>query len=179
MIFHPAPLPGAFVIDVEPVADERGSFARTFSADAFVAHGLAPVFVESSLSHNRARMTLRGLHYQAPPYEEDKLVSCVSGSIYDVIVDLRPTSPTFGKAFSAVLEASFHRAIYVPKGFAHGYLTLDDHTIVSYHMTERYRPEAARGVRFDDPALAIDWPALDPIVSPRDRALPRLSEICS
>jgi dTDP-4-dehydrorhamnose 3,5-epimerase len=177
VIFEEAPLRGAYVIEVEPSFDERGSFARTYCEDAFAEQGLTPCFVQASLSHNRLAGTLRGLHYQIEPHAEAKVVSCIQGAIHDVIVDLRPGSPTYGRSFAAELDAASHRALYVPKGFAHGFVTLAPDSIVSYLISARYQPEAARGVRFDDPALGIDWPVKDPIVSARDRALPLLSEL--
>jgi dTDP-4-dehydrorhamnose 3,5-epimerase len=179
VIFVPTPLSGAFLIDVEPAADERGSFSRIYCADEFAARGLDAAFVQASLSHNHRKGTLRGMHYQAEPHGEAKLVSCVSGAIHDVIADLRAESPTFGRVFGVVLDASSRRALYIPRGFAHGFQTLTDDAVVEYHMTARYRPEAARGVRWNDPTLRIEWPIGQAIISPRDRGLPRFEELWS
>ncbi|MDQ3998007.1 MAG: dTDP-4-dehydrorhamnose 3,5-epimerase [Gemmatimonadota bacterium] len=172
MIFHETPLPGAFVLEPEPIVDERGSFARTFSADEFAARGLETSIVQCNLSVNTQRGTLRGMHYQAAPYDEAKVVSCVRGALYDVIVDLRPESPTYCRWFGVELTVDNGRQLYVPKGFAHGFQTLVDETAVSYLMSERYSPAHARGVRWDDPVFAIEWPEAERIISPKDRSYP-------
>lgn len=179
MIFQPTPLQGAFLLDVEPAADERGTFTRTFCADEFAARGLDAAFVQASLSHSHRKGTLRGMHYQAEPHAEAKLVSCVSGAIHDVIADLRAASPTFGRVFTVLLDGRQRRALYVPRGVAHGFQTLTDDAVVEYHMTARYHPEAARGVRWNDPTLHIEWPLDQAIISPRDRGLPRFEELWS
>jgi dTDP-4-dehydrorhamnose 3,5-epimerase len=176
MKFLATPLPGLFVVEAEQARDDRGSFTRTFCAEEFRAHGLEVSFVQASFSYNLHRGTLRGMHYQAEPFGEAKLVSCVRGEIHDVAVDLRPGSATFGRSYSVRLDAWSMRALYIPKGFAHGFQTLADDTVVSYHITAPYRPEAARGVRYDDPALGIAWPLPAHAVSPRDRSLPPLAE---
>lgn len=170
MKFAATPLSGAYLIELEPAFDERGFFARTWCRDEFAAHGLSPVLSQCSLSWNKRKGTLRGLHYQAAPYEEAKLVRCSSGSIYDVIVDLRPESPTFKKWFAAELTAGNHKALYVPEGFAHGFQSLEDNSTVFYQITENYHADYARGVRWNDPEFAITWPISNPIVSPRDAA---------
>ncbi|HXG47284.1 MAG TPA: dTDP-4-dehydrorhamnose 3,5-epimerase [Methylomirabilota bacterium] len=172
MIFTPTPLAGAFVLDLERREDERGFFARTFCAEEFRAHGLNPRVAQCSVSFNRRRGTLRGLHWQAPPHAEAKLVRCVQGAIYDVIVDLRPGSPTFRRHFALELAAATGRALYVPEGFAHGFQTLAEDTAVFYQMSEFYHPESGRGARWNDPAFGIDWPLANPIVNERDRAYP-------
>lgn len=174
MKFAETDLAGAFVVELEPIADERGWFARTFAAEEFEAHGLDPTIVHANASFNERAGTLRGLHFQAPPHEESKLIRCVSGAIYDVIVDLRPGSPTNRRWFATELRAGDGRMVYAPAGFAHGFQTLADATEVSYLMSHRYVPTHARGVRWDDPALAIDWPEGDRLISDRDRAHPLL-----
>ncbi len=174
MIFSPTPLAGACVVELEPVADDRGFFARAFCREEFEAHGLNPQLAQSNISFNRRRGTLRGLHYQAAPYAEAKLVRCTQGAIWDVIVDLRPDSPSYKRWHAVELSAGNRRALYVPEGFAQGFQTLADDSEVLYLMSQFYRPDAARGVRWDDPALGIAWPIADPQLSDRDRSLPRL-----
>ena len=174
MILRETPLPGAFVVDIEPARDERGFFARTFDIKTFAEHGLATVVDQVSVSHNARAGTLRGMHYQAAPHGEEKLVRCVGGAIHDVIVDLREDSPTFRQWFGLDLDAESHRALYIPKGMAHGFQTLTDDAEVLYLISTPYVPEAGRGVRWDDPAFAIRWP--DPhgerVISERDRTYP-------
>jgi dTDP-4-dehydrorhamnose 3,5-epimerase len=174
--FVPTPLEGAFAVELERIEDERGFFARAFCQEEFRARGLDPVVAQCNLSFNRRRGTLRGLHYQDKPHEEAKLVRCTRGAIWDVIVDLRENSATRHRWHAAELSAENCRALYVPRGFAHGFQTLADHSEVLYQMSEFYHPESARGLRWDDPAFGISWPLPDPILSPRDRAyslLPR------
>jgi dTDP-4-dehydrorhamnose 3,5-epimerase len=168
--FAALPLAGAFVIDIEPVEDERGFFARTFCADEFRERGLESSIRQCDISHNRKKGTLRGMHYQAAPHQEAKIVRCVRGAILDVIVDLRPNSATYRRWAAVELTADNRRALYVPKEFAHGFQTLVDHSDVYYEMSERYVPEASRGVRWNDFAFGIQWPVADPILSPRDAA---------
>jgi dTDP-4-dehydrorhamnose 3,5-epimerase len=170
MKFVATPLAGAYVIELEPAFDERGFFARTWCRDEFAAHGLNSDLSQCSLSWNKRKGTLRGLHYQHTPYQEAKLVRCCSGSIYDVIVDLRPESPTFKKWFAAELTACNHKMLYVPEGMAHGFQALEDGSTVFYQITEPYRPEYAGGVRWNDPQFHVPWPLPDPILSPRDAA---------
>lgn len=172
MVFTETPLIGAFLLDIEPHGDERGFFARSWCHDEFAAHGLNPRLVQCSISRNRLKGTLRGLHYQAAPYAEAKLVRCTMGAIYDVIVDLRPGSATRSRYFGAVLTADNHGALYVPEGFAHGFLTLADDSEVLYQMSEFYRPEAARGVRWNDPAFGVAWPDFPVVISDRDASYP-------
>jgi len=171
MRLQPTPLRGAWVIELDQLDDERGWFARTFDIDEFAAHGLDPTIVQCSASFNARRGTLRGLHYQAEPHGESKLVRCVRGAIFDVAVDLRAGSPMRGRWHGVDLSQENRRGYYIPAGFAHGFLTLTDDCEVLYQMSHPYVPEAARGVRWDDPALAILWPALEgePTISQRDR----------
>jgi dTDP-4-dehydrorhamnose 3,5-epimerase len=170
--FTETPLAGAFVIDLEPLVDERGSFARSFCRREFAAHGLNPDIAQCNVSTNRCRGTMRGMHWQASPHEEAKLVRCAKGAIHDVIIDLRPASPTMGQHTAALLTADNRRMLYVPEGFAHGFLTLEDDTEVHYQMSEYYAPEAARGLRYDDPTFGISWPADIVVISARDRSYP-------
>ena len=172
MIFAETPLSGAYIVDIERLADDRGFFARSFCRDEFEARGLDPRVVQCDISFNARRGTLRGMHYQAAPFEEAKLVRCTRGAIYDVIVDIRPGFPTFKQHLGVELAAAGHRALYVPQGFAHGFLTLADSTEVFYQMTEPYSPEHARGFRWDDPAFAIEWPQAVRMMSDRDRSYP-------
>lgn len=170
MIFRETPLAGAFVLEPERFEDDRGFFARTYDRDQFEAHGLDPEVVQCSVSYNHRRGTLRGLHFQAAPHEEIKLVRCTRGRIWDVIVDLRS-----GSHFSIVLSAEEGNALYVPKGMAHGFITLEDATEVFYQISERYSPEHARGYRWDDPTFAIPWPEPITVMADKDRNLPYFS----
>ncbi len=173
MIFRETALPGAFVIDLEKRGDERGFFARTWCRREFQEHGLDTDIAQCSVSFNARRGTLRGLHYQAPPHGEVKLVRCTRGAVYDVIVDLRPESPTFLGWLAVELAAESGRMLYVPERFAHGFQTLVDGTEVAYQISEYYTPEAGRGVRWDDPALGIEWPDVDErTISEKDRSWP-------
>ncbi|MCP3905643.1 MAG: dTDP-4-dehydrorhamnose 3,5-epimerase [Planctomycetes bacterium] len=172
MKFHELELPGVFVIDLESSADERGFFARTFCTDAFHDHGLNPAVRQCSLSFSTRRGTLRGLHWQAPPSAEDKLVRCVRGAAWDVVVDPRPDSPTFRRWTSVELTAGNRRSVYVPAGFAHGFLTLAEETELLYQMTEAHAPDLARGARWDDPAFGIAWPFPPIVISDRDASYP-------
>lgn len=176
MIFNPTPLRGAFVVDIERRADGRGFFARSFCQDEFRKHGLNPFVAQCNISFNDKRGTLRGMHYQAEPYQEDKLVRCTQGVIWDVIIDLRKESPSFKSFFGVELSATSRNALYVPKGFAHGFQTLTNEAEVLYMMSERYHPDSARGVRWDDDAFRIDWPIPNPILSDRDRSFPLFVE---
>jgi dTDP-4-dehydrorhamnose 3,5-epimerase len=175
MIFTAGRLGGAFLIDVERHEDERGFLARTFCEEEFAEQGLPMRIVQSSTIQSPRRHTLRGLHYQEPPHAEIKLVRCTAGSIFLVMVDLRPGSPTRNEWLGAELSAQNGRLAYVPKGFAQGYQTFVSDTEVLYQMSHHYVPDAARGVRWDDPALGIDWPPADErLISERDRAWPDL-----
>lgn len=178
MEFSATTLPGAFVIDIEPNADERGFFARTFCEESFAAQGLPTRFVQQSVSFNHRAGTVRGLHFQCAPHEEEKVVRVTRGAVMDIIVDLRRDSARFGRWFGIELSADNHRQLYIPRGIAHGFQTLADDTEVFYAMSVPFHPEAARGVRWDDPQIGIAWPVCGSrIVSSRDRALPLLSEL--
>ena len=177
MKFREAPLAGAYVIEPERVTDARGSFTRTFCTREFEARGLVTRLAQCSESRNTQTGTLRGLHYQASPYAEAKTVRCIAGSAHDVIVDLRRDSPTRWRWFALKLDARAGTALYIPPGFAHGFMTLEPETTLEYWISEHYVPEAARGVRFDDPVLAIKWPLIPSVVSERDRNLPFVSEL--
>jgi dTDP-4-dehydrorhamnose 3,5-epimerase len=166
--FHETPLGGAWVVDLERRSDERGWFARAFCEREFAAHGLLARFPQCNLSSNDTALTLRGMHYNAAPFGEAKLIRCVRGEIHDVIVDLRPGSPTHLDWFGITLTAREGRAVFVPGGFAHGFLTLCDDADVFYHMGEFHRPDAERGFRWNDPAVGIDWPADPAVISSRD-----------
>jgi dTDP-4-dehydrorhamnose 3,5-epimerase len=172
MIFTETPLPDAFVIEPERYEDERGFFARTWCQREFAEHGLNPRLVQCSVSFNAHSGTLRGLHYQAAPRAEAKLVRCTSGAIFDVIVDLRPSSRTYLGWTTAELTAENRTALYVPEGFAHGFLTLADGSEVFYQMSEFFSRDHARGVRYDDPAFGIDWPSKVLVIADRDRSYP-------
>jgi dTDP-4-dehydrorhamnose 3,5-epimerase len=209
MIFKETKLKGAYIIELEPIEDERGFFARSFCQKEFGLHGINLNIAQCNISFNKKKGTLRGMHYQAAPHEEAKIVSCIGGSIYDVIVDLRPDSSTYCKWIAIELsaasreqevvnseqeavssESSAHRSpltayslsrssltahykmLYIPKGFAHGFLTLEDNTEVFYHMSEFYAPGCGRGVRWNDPAFGIDWPAEVNVISDQDRTYP-------
>jgi len=168
MIFKETSLKGAYIIEIEPLEDERGFFARSFCRKEFEEHSLNFSIVQCNLSYNKKKGTLRGMHYQIAPHKEAKLVSCIKGAIYDVIIDLRPDSSTFCQWFAVELTAENHRMLYVPEGFAHGFQTLKDDTVAFYQMSEFYHPECARGVRWNDPAFGVDWPLPNPIMSNKD-----------
>lgn len=170
MKFTQSSLPGAYVVELEPIGDERGFFARMWCREEFQALGLSTVVEQSSISFNRRKGTLRGMHYQAAPREEVKLVRCTRGAIYDVILDLRADSPAFCRWFAVELTPGNGKMVYIPAGFAHGYQTLADESEVLYQISEAYRPEMARGVRWNDPAFQIEWPIRNPILSARDRS---------
>src|SRR6266568_6972600 len=161
-----------FLIEPELIADERGFFTRTFCQREFIQHGLNAALVQCSVSFNPRAGTLRGLHFQAPPHEEAKLVRCTMGAIHNVALDLRPNSPTFGAHAAVVLSAANRHLLYVPEGVAYGFLTLEDDSEVAYQMSAFYAPQAARGVRFDDHAFGIRWPGKVRVISARDRAYP-------
>jgi dTDP-4-dehydrorhamnose 3,5-epimerase len=174
MLFVQTPLAGAFIIELEQKSDPRGFFARSFCMTEFEAHGLKPVVAQCNLSYNHRRGTLRGMHYQVAPATEAKLVRCTRGAIYDVIVDLRPDSPTYMQHFGAELTEENRKALYVPDMFAHGYLALSDGAEVTYQVSEAYTPGCERGLRFDDPALKIEWPIPVTVMSDKDRDWPLL-----
>lgn len=173
MIFTPTELDGAYVVDLEPRGDERGFFARAWAVAEFAAHGLSTEVVQANIAFNHRKGTLRGMHFQHAPHAEVKLVRCTRGALYDVIVDLRPSSPTHTRWIGVELTADNRRMLYVPEGFAHGYQTLADDTEAYYQVSAAYAPEAEGGVRWDDPAFAIEWPDPDPpVMSEKDRAWP-------
>jgi dTDP-4-dehydrorhamnose 3,5-epimerase len=176
MRFTDTALPGVFLIDIEPLEDERGFLARVWCRDELAKKGLASDLAQISVSFNRRRGTLRGMHHQAAPHEEVKLIRCTRGALYDVILDLRRGSPTFRRWISAELTAENRRTLYVPKGVAHGFQTLEDGTEVLYQISEFHHPESARGVRWDDPAFGIDWPDRNPVLSERDATYPDFRE---
>ncbi len=172
MIFTAAPLAGAYVIEPRKIQDDRGFFARILCAEEFSKHDLTFQLLQTNMALTYRRGTLRGLHLQKPPYAEVKIVRCTRGAVYDVIVDLRPESPTFKRWFGLDLNQDNFRALYVPEGFAHGYLTLADNSEIYYHTSEFYHPELATGVRYDDPEFAIVWPIEVEVISRQDREWP-------
>jgi dTDP-4-dehydrorhamnose 3,5-epimerase len=172
MNFTPTKLSGAYIVELERHEDDRGFFARTWCQDEFADHGLEPALAQCSISRNALAGTLRGMHFQAAPHEEAKVVRCTAGAIYDVIVDLRRDSQTYADWIAVELDADSGRALYIPKGFAHGFQTLADESDVFYMISERYVPAAGAGVRWDDPAFAIEWPLPVRVISERDRSWP-------
>ena len=169
MKFQQTPLGGAFLVELDLLQDERGFFARSFCRQEFEAQGLNPCVAQCNVSFNRTRGTLRGLHFQAAPHAEAKLVRCTQGAIWDVIVDLRRESPTYRRWYGVELSAANRRALYAPEGVAHGFQTLADDSEILYLMSAAYRAEAARGVPWNDPAFGIAWPIANPTMSERDR----------
>ena len=174
MIFTETTLQGAFIIDLDKRPDHRGFFARTFCGEEFEAHGLKPVVAQCNTSYNYKKGTLRGMHYQIPPVAETKLVRCVRGAIYDVIIDMRPESPTFLSYVGVELSAENHRALYVPEMFAHGYQALTNDSEVVYQVGEFYQPGYERGLRYDDPFFSIKWPIEVTEISQKDSNWPLL-----
>ena len=172
MIFTETKLKGAYLIHPEKIGDERGFFARVFCSDEFDAHHLNPSFVQCNISFNALKGTIRGMHFQRPPHAEAKLVRCVKGEIFDVIIDIRPQSVSYGQWISARLSESNYRMLYVPEGCAHGFQTLTDNTEIFYQMSESHHPESEGGIRPDDPDVGIPWPIQNPSVSPRDLSYP-------
>lgn len=172
MTFSETELPGAYVVELEKREDERGFFARTWCDREFLVHKLNPRTVQSNISFNKRKGTLRGMHYQVAPAAETKLVRCTQGAIFDVIIDLRRDSATFKRHLAVMLAATNYKMLYVPEGFAHGFQALEENTEVFYQMSEYYSPQYARGVRWNDPAFGIDWPIGEPIMVERDRNYP-------
>jgi len=164
MIFTETKLPGAFIIELEKRTDERGFFARAWCRDEFEAHGLQTTWVQANIGFSKKRGTLRGLHYQVVPHQEVKLMRCIRGAIYDVIIDLRPESPTYKQWLGVELTADNRQMLYVPAGFAHGYQALLDDSETFYQVSQSYTPEAERGVRWNDPAFGITWPITDTVI---------------
>ena len=175
MRFSETPLAGAYTIDISPIHDVRGFFAKAWSLQDLERAGLDSTLVQCSIAWNKAKGTLRGMHFQRAPFDEVKIVRCTRGSVLDVIVDLRPSSSTFRRWTSAELSDRNHCMLYIPKGFAHGYITLTDDVEVYYHVSAPYSPEHADGVRWDDPAFGIEWPFPPQVISDRDQAWPRFS----
>ena len=177
MIFNETKLKGAYVLELEKKQDDRGYFARAWCNKEAIDRGLDLQIVQANVSSNKRRGTLRGMHYQIAPYQEIKIVRCARGAVYDVIIDLRPASPTFRKWVGVELTPENGRILYVPKGFAHGFQTLSDDAEVNYFVSQYYSPEAERGVRFDDPAFNIQWPPVERrIVSDKDQSWPYFTE---
>ncbi len=174
MTFTETKLKGAYIINLNRLEDERGFFGRSFCINEFKSHGLSSNIVQSNISHNKKKGTVRGLHMQKPPFEESKLVRCTRGSIYDVIVDMRSQSTTFKQWIGVELTADNYRMLYVPEGFAHGYLTLEDDTEITYQVTQFYNAESEVAYRWNDPAFKIVWPVEPVIISERDRNHPLL-----
>lgn len=172
MIFIETKLKDAFIIDPERMEDDRGFFARTWCRQEFLTHGLNPDLVQCNMSFNRKKGTLRGMHFQEAPHEEAKVVRCTMGAVYDVIIDLRPDSGTFTLWVGVELTAENRKMLFIPEGFAHGFLTLEDNTEVFYQMSEYYAPGAGRGVRWNDPVFDIAWPGEVSIISGRDATYP-------
>lgn len=177
MKFEQTALAGVWIVDLDPRVDERGTFARTYCREEFAAHGLHTEWPQCNVSRNRLRGTLRGLHFQAEPHPEIKLVRCTTGAIFDVVVDLRRDSPSFGQWLGFELTTATGRALYIPAGFAHGFQTLTDDSEVSYMMGTAYVPELAGGVRWNDSAIGVRWPLPPVALSPQDAALPLLAEL--
>ena len=170
MEFQELSIPGVWLLTPTLIRDERGFFRRSFCADEFAAHGIAPQAVQGNISVNSVKGTMRGFHYQQEPHGEAKTLTCVTGAIFNVVVDVRRESPTFMRSEGIVLDAVECRSIHVPKGCANAYLTLEHDTIIHYYMSERYAPGAARGFRYDDPAFGISWPMPPEVISAKDLA---------
>jgi dTDP-4-dehydrorhamnose 3,5-epimerase len=175
MIFTPTPLAGSYVIDITPFQDNRGWFARTYSKEEFAQIGHHLEWVQMNHSATFAMGTLRGMHFQLQPYGEIKMIKCISGKVYDVIIDLRKDSPTFLEWYATELSAENRKMLYIPEGFAHGFQTLTDQVELLYHHTGYYNPDAEAGVRYDDPAIGIEWPLAVSTISERDQKHPLLS----
>lgn len=172
MIFSSTSVEGAFLIRPERVEDERGFFARTYCVRELAEHGIDSQVVQRSVSYNRRRGTLRGMHFQVSPHEETKLVSCLRGSLYDVVIDLRPSSSTYRRWFAATLTADGFETLFVPKGCAHGFISLANDTVAHYEISEFHHPASARGVRYDDPAFGVEWPMSPLVINARDSGYP-------
>jgi dTDP-4-dehydrorhamnose 3,5-epimerase len=177
VLFTETKLHGAFIIDLERREDNRGFFARAFCQNEFSDHGLKPIIAQANIGFNRRRGCLRGMHFQYPPAAETKVVRCTRGAVLDIIVDLRPESPTFLEHISVELTADNHRAIYIPERFAHGYQALEDETETSYQVGEFYTPGSEGGLRYDDPVLGLTWPLPVSEMSEKDAAWPLLADV--
>ncbi len=169
MRYRELAIAGVFVVEIEAICDERGFFSRTVCSEDFAKHGLPANYCQSSISFNKTRGTLRGMHFQAAPSRENKLVRCTQGAVYDVVLDLREGSKTFGQSLAQELTALNHLALAIPDGCAHGFITLSDNTELLYMMTENHNPDLARGVRWNDPSFGISWPMEPVVISERDR----------
>lgn len=172
MIFTETKLKGAYIIEIEKREDERGFFARGWCQNEFEAHGLVSRVVQANISYNKKRGTLRGMHYQIAPYEETKLVRCTRGALFDVIVDLRPASPTYRQWYGVELTAENYKMLFVPEGLAHGFITLQDETEATYQVSQFYTPGSERGLRYNDPSFKIEWPAEVQVISEKDKSWP-------
>ncbi|WP_339925363.1 dTDP-4-dehydrorhamnose 3,5-epimerase [uncultured Cyclobacterium sp.] len=172
MIFTETELKGAYIIDINKIADERGYFARTFCKNEFEKIGLEANIAQANMSFNPKKGTLRGMHYQVAPYEETKLVKCVSGAIFDIIVDIRKDSPTYSKWTGVELSEENNRMLFVPRGFAHGFITLEDNTAIQYMVSQFYTPGAEKGIKWDDPKFNIQWPIDIAVISEKDNTHP-------
>lgn len=179
MKYTPTGIAGVTIVDIEPQRDDRGFFARSFCSEEFARHGLESTMVQTSISHNSTRGTVRGLHRQLPPYAEAKLVRCTRGEIFDVAVDVRADSPTYGQHISVHLNADNRRALFLPPYVAHGFQSLTDDAEVFYQISGPYMPEAQQGFRWDDPVFAISWPLAATVLSERDATCPRLESLGS
>lgn len=177
MIFKETKLEGAYVLELEKHADERGFFARAWCQKEFEEHGLPTEIAQANISLSRHAGTLRGMHYQRAPYREDKLVRCTKGALYDVIVDMRPDSPTYLDWLGVELTAENYKMLFVPKGFAHGFITFEDDTEAFYQVTQFYAPDYEEGLRYDDPAIGIEWPREVRVISEKDQSWPYLEEV--
>ncbi len=177
MDFAQTKLPGVFEVRLQPHADQRGFFARSWCQKEFATNGLNSSLAQCSVSFNKLKGTLRGMHYQVAPYREAKLVRCTRGTVYDVVLDLRPDSPSYKQWTSVVLSSEERNMVYVPEGCAHGFLTLDDDTEIFYQISEFYAPEAARGIRWNDPAFRISWPIPVEVISDKDRSYPNFDRV--
>jgi dTDP-4-dehydrorhamnose 3,5-epimerase len=177
MIFTETKIKGVYCIEPLILTDKRGFFARTFCKEEFLDHGLETDVVQCNISYNKKKGTLRGMHFQVPPFEEAKIVSVTQGAIYDVVLDLRKDSPTYCQWFADDLSDKNFKFMYIPKGCAHGFQTLEDNTRVYYQMTEFFHPESARGVRWDDPVFKIDWPINTLIISKKDQSYQKLYDV--
>jgi dTDP-4-dehydrorhamnose 3,5-epimerase len=175
MKFKELPLEGAYLIDLDLIEDERGFFSRLFCSSEFENHGINPNILQANNSYSSEKGALRGMHYQLPPKAETKLVRCILGSIYDVILDLRPTSVTYGQSYGTTLSADNRQMMYVPKGFAHGFITLSEQSEIIYFVSETYSSELERGIRWDDPTFSIKWPCNPKVLSEKDRNHPNFN----
>lgn len=175
MIFEQTPLQGAFVIDLEPITDDRGFFARAWARDEFEARGLNPTVAQTNMSNTLKAGTFRGFHWQDPPYGEAKTVRCIAGSVFNCIIDMRPSSPTFQQWFGVELTAENGRMLYIPEQFANGFLITTDDTTLLYNVSRPFEPGNERGIRWDDPTIAVEWPRNVDFVSNKDKSWPELS----